>query len=104
MSQAIVPAKEPVPPATPPPIEIVPAPTTPSRSLVRPMVGAALAFAAREIAPRVARELLAAWDRRRPTDLTLREHPPLAGPLDRLQPTRTTHRRRQHRRGRRVDG
>lgn len=69
------------------------------RTVVWPWVGAALAFTAREIVPRVTNELLAAWDRRvlrqlSPTDPSLRDSPPLAALGQR-------HRRRRHRGGNR---
>lgn len=71
----------------------------PLRAVVWPWLGTALAFTAREIVPRVANELLAAWDRRAlrqpsPTDPSLRDHPPLVAPGQRQH-------RRRHRGGNR---
>jgi len=66
-----------------------------------PSVGAALAFAAREVVPRVVNELLTAWDRRAsqptPTDSALRARPP----VDRSASTLGQRRRRRRRGGNR---
>ncbi|MBU1747765.1 MAG: hypothetical protein KKA73_08745 [Chloroflexi bacterium] len=95
MNKAIVPST-----ATSPSIEIAPAPTAPPRSVVWPVVSAALAFAAREIVPRAAYELLAAWDRRAsrsaPTELLLRDRSPLVTPGQQC--------RRRHRGDHRTSG
>jgi Fe-S-cluster-containing hydrogenase component 2 len=82
-------------PAPRPSIQPVIAQRSTLRSALWPWIGAALAFTAREVVPRVVNELLVAWDRRvsqsSPTAPSLRDPPPLSPPGHQ--------RRRRHRGG-----
>lgn len=95
-----VPVKAPAAPLSPERRAVRPAPQTPKAAT---WLGVALAFAGREILPRLAAYLLDAWDRRASRPATYANDRPVERPTQPslpVQPARGGRRRRQRRRGR----